>query len=276
MENPGTMLNLSSDPFRVFKASKTPAGLYARQKWLGEAGTPEWQDDFRRTVHSLLEGQSADGSWNQSPLAGIRRLFGLHLTVRNATGEIERGLDWLMKRTLKPDAWGLAGPGEPLQSDAFRELPFSPGQPCLSLACATLFLASVFRKTDEPAVATHYRLLSRWVAANAGSAEAWSDRDNALRAFVAHPRYTEHAATAALVDRLGQIQDPAGFWPDHVPFYPTLNALAHLRLEAANRQWIRVLKALSGKQNCDGTWGDTDREWNTFLVVHAMKNKGCL
>ena len=276
MEKPLAMLNLSCDPFRVFRESRTPAGLYARQKWLGEADTPEWQDDFQRTVSALLEGQSGDGSWNQSPSACIQRLFGLHLTVRSATREIERGLDWLMKHTLTPNAWKPAGRRESLPPDAFRELPFSPGQARLSLACATLFLAAVFQKTDEPAVAIHYRLLARRVADGAGNAETWSDRDNALRAFVAHPQYAESAATAALVDRLGAIQDPAGYWADPVPFYRTFNALAHLRLETANRQWIRSLQVLSEKQNRDGTWGDADLEWITFLVVHALKNKACL
>lgn len=270
------MLNLPYNPFRVFKASRTPAGLYARQKWLGEADTPEWQDDFQRTVRALLEGQSGDGSWNQSPLACIQRLFGLHLTVRNATREIERGLDWLMKHTLHPVALSPAELREPLPSDAFRELPFSPGQSPLSLACATLFLAAVFQKFDEPVVMAHYQLLERWVVEHAGSAETWLDGDNALRALVAHPEQAEGNATAVLVARLDGIQDPAGFWPDPVPCYRTLNALAHLHMETANRQWIRILKILPGSQHRDGTWGDTDREWNTFLVVHAMKNKGCL
>ena len=269
-------MNLSYDPFQVFRASKTPAGLYARQKWLGEAETPGWREDFRRTVSLLLEGQSQDGSWSHSPLAGIRRLFGLHLTVRDASGEIEKGLDWLMQQTLKPDAWGPAESLEPLKSESLRELPFSPGQPRLSLACATLFLAAVFRKTDEPAVKTHFRHLSRWVAANAGGEEPWSDRDNALRALVAHPQYAEHSAMASLVDRLGRIQGPAGAWPDHVPFYRTLNALAHLRSETANRQWLQALPVLFERQNRNGTWGDADPEWNTFLVVHALKNKACL
>ncbi len=60
------------------------------------------------------------------------------------------------------------------------------------------------------------------------------------------------------------------------PFYRTLNALAHLRMEKADRQWIRIRNLLPRKQRSDGTWGDTDREWNTFLVVHVLKNKGCL
>ena len=29
-------------------------------------------------------------------------------------------------------------------------------------------------------------------------------------------------------------------------------------------------------QNEDGSWGQTECEWNTFLTVHALKNKGLL
>ena len=75
-------VKLSHSPFQIFKASKTPAGLYARQKWLDEAVTARWQEDFHETVLSLLYGQSDDGSWHQSPLESVRRLFGLHLTLR--------------------------------------------------------------------------------------------------------------------------------------------------------------------------------------------------
>lgn len=84
------------------------------------------------------------------------------------------------------------------------------------------------------------------------------------------------SATAALVGHLGEIQDPSGRWPSQVPFPQTVNALAHLRLNVAHRQWVKALMTLSNTQNVDGSWGDEDREWNTFLVVHALKNKACL
>jgi hypothetical protein len=270
------MVKLRHDPLQIFKASKTPAGLYARQKWLGETGTREWRDDYRETVCLLMDGQSDDGSWNQSPLEGIRRLFGLHLTVRNVTGEIEMGLNWLVKYTLNESAWNPAGSQKPLSPDAFRGLPFSPGKPSLSLACATLFLAAIFQKLDAAVVVTHYRLLARWVADHAGGTDTWSVKDNALRALVVHPDYAEGIATGALVDRLGEIQDPVGYWPEDIPIFRTVNALAHLRLERAHRQCVKALQFLCGTQNGDGSWGKADLEWNTFLVVHALKNKACL
>lgn len=269
-------VKLSHSPFQIFKASKTPAGLYARQKWLDEAGTAQWQEDFHETVLSLIDGQSDDGSWNQSPLESVRRLFGLHLTLRNKTEEIDKALDWLMEHTFEHNTSRLVAPIEPESPNAFKGLPFIPGQTRLSLICMTLFLATVFQKGHEPIVLANYHLLSLWVAQNASAMDTGSDKSNALRALVVHPDYSEDAATASLVDHLGEIQDPSGCWPAPIPFFQTVNALAHLPLNSAHRQWIKSLTILLNTQNMDGSWGDEDREWNTFLVVHALKNKGCL
>jgi hypothetical protein len=122
----------------------------------------------------------------------------------------------------------------------------------------------------------HYQLLSRWVHENTGDRDTGSDISNALRALIVHPDHAEDPATAALVDHLGEIQDPSGRWPAQIPFFQTVNALAHLRLNSAHRQWVKALAILPNAQNVDGSWGDEDREWNTFLVVHALKNKGHL
>jgi hypothetical protein len=39
------LMKLRYDPYQIFQFSKTPVGLYARQKWLGEAETPQWRID---------------------------------------------------------------------------------------------------------------------------------------------------------------------------------------------------------------------------------------
>lgn len=43
-------MKLRYDPYQVFRFSKTPVSLYARQKWLGEAGTSQWKIDFKESV----------------------------------------------------------------------------------------------------------------------------------------------------------------------------------------------------------------------------------
>ena len=74
---------LPYDPYTVFRGSRTPPGLYARQKWLDEGNSRAWQSDFDSAVALLFGGQAKNGSWHGSPVETIYRLFGLHLTVRD-------------------------------------------------------------------------------------------------------------------------------------------------------------------------------------------------
>jgi len=258
-------------PFQIFQASKSPAGLYARKKWLGESENAAWRDDFNQTVSSLTRGQAADGSWNQSLLETIRRLFGLHLTVRERTEDIRRALGWLIDTTLTGD---LSGPYlEDLSDDAFRELPLISARQPLVFACATLFLASIFHMEKEERVEAHYRLLIGWLERHAEHTEVWPEKSNILRALVVHPLYARDPSAMNLIEDLEKIQKSSGIWPAPVPFFLTVNALAHLDAESAHRQWIRVSPLLLNVQKKDGAWGVEDREWNTFLVVHALHNK---
>jgi hypothetical protein len=91
-------MKLHYDPYQVFRFSKTPAGLYARQTWLGEVATDQWKFDFKETVATLLAGQLPDGSWSRSTIETIQRLFGLHLTVRSSTAKIKAALKWLLNK----------------------------------------------------------------------------------------------------------------------------------------------------------------------------------
>ncbi|HNY50567.1 MAG TPA: hypothetical protein PLV50_07110 [Smithella sp.] len=268
------MINIRFDPLQIFKASKSPAGLYARKKWLDESETSAWQDDFQETVDFLMKEQSADGSWFQSPLETIRHLFGLHLTVRERTGDIDKAMRWLIRETLNHNL--LEAPGSHLPSDAFRELPFIKAQDQLTLICATLFLACVFQLENDQTVVAHYQLLSRWLYDHAGDANVWTDKSNILRAMIVYPRYVNDPATLKLVDDLAEKQEPSGTWSPPIPFFLTINALAHLNLESAHCQWLKASSLLSDSQNKDGSWGNQDAQWNTFLVVHALKNKKCL
>ena len=260
--------------FEIFHASSSSAGLYARKKWLGESDNPDWKRDFDHTVLSLMEKQSADGSWFQSPLETIRRLFGLHLTYRERTPDIHKGLEWLINQTLTKDLSGLYS--EQWASDDFQGLPFVAARQPLTLMCATLFLASVFQMEKEDRVETHYQLLIQWLAAQEREEDIWPDRSNILRALIVHPVYAKDPATFNLVNDLAKQQKDSGIWPSPIPFFLTLNALAHLDSEPAHLQWEKAFPLLVNVQKKDGSWGGEDHEWNTFLVVHALKNKKLL
>ena len=162
---------------------------------------------------------------------------------------------------------------EDLPNDAFRDLPFITAQGRLTLVCATLFLACVFQMENDKKVAQNYTFLIQWLNDHADNSDAWAEKSNVLRALIVHPVYANDSAALKLVDHLAEIQQPSGLWPAPVPFFLTVNALAHLKSERAHHQWEKALPLLSVSQKKGGTWGNQDAEWNTFLVVHALKNK---
>jgi len=261
---------------QVFRGSTTPAGLYARQRWLDESHTSSWRRDFQQRVSDLLDGQSADGSWEGSVLETIRRLFGLHLTVRDANADIDTALEWLMRHVPSSGPLNhVARPETPCHEN-LAGLPLVPGHPRLTVECALLFLCSVFGRFKEPAVLSRYECISNRILTTDPGREFRLDVSNALRALVVHPDYAHGPCTAFLTEYLERIQEPSGLWPGPTGIFHTFNALAHVNLETARRQLLKAAPHVSRIQHEDGTWGESDGEWNTFLIVHAFKNKGWL
>ena len=265
---------LRFNPLLLFNSSKTPAGLYARQRWLNEENHRAWRADFQTAVGHLTKGQSPDGSWDSSALKTIQRLFGLHLTVRYQTEDIKRALDWLIEKASEALGSRRLAMAKPVTIAALRGLPFSRGCSRYLILGASLFLATIFGRGNEERVLELYEALSRLGKENKGRWCGWSCSNNILRAFVVHPTYAKTETTSLAVEVLASVQDPSGRWPDQVPFYQTLNALAHLNLAQADMQVERAFKRLYETQRRDGSWGRSQREWNTFLIVHALKNKG--
>ena len=269
-------MKLRYDPFQIFRLSKTPAGLYARQKWLGESETPQWKTDFEETVEGLWAHQLADGSWQRAPIETISHLFGLHLTVRSSTAQIDAALDWLLekihiqKEEIQVNVDDLAFGGK------LKGLPFVPSPPAMFLAGASLFLATIFEHESDAAVLDLYQWLCTVGMENKG---CWIDdmaSHNIFRAMVVHPEFARDKATILAVERFARLQSDSGDWGDELPFFQTLNALAHLDLPQADSQLERGFKQLYEKQNSDGTWSRLEPEWDAFLAIHALKNKGLL
>jgi len=258
-------------PYGRFRGSTTPPGLYARQKWLGESSTATWKSDFAATVAGLYRGQNADGLWRKSAMETIQRLFGLHLTVRNPDSRIDRGLDALLDvaSAALSEAQLDRVPAERLQG-----LPFTPGPRPAILVPATLFLCAIFGRSTRPSVLRLYDQIAGSMGSGRGRRETVAWRHNLLRALVVHPRYADHPATRRLVDWMADRQTRQGDWGAGIPFYQALNALAHLDNPPANRQTERALDHLVAIQRADGSWGASERQWSSFLAVHALRNKG--
>jgi hypothetical protein len=81
---------------------------------------------------------------------------------------------------------------------------------------------------------------------------------------------------ALAVNNLRRVQKNSGKWPGAVPFYQTVNALAHLDSAEGDAQLELAFKYLYEKQRRDGTWSTSQPEWHSFLIIHALKNKGVI
>lgn len=144
------------------------------------------------------------------------------------------------------------------------------------LTGAALFLSSIFGHQLDPDALALYQWLSK---AGIKSKGRWFDETsshNVLRAMVVHPVFVEDKATALAVEHLADLQTDKGTWGHNLPFYQILNALAHLKLDQAEKQLEKALVLLFENQNSDGTWSHDEPEWNTFLAIHALKNKELL
>ena len=264
------MLPLNHDPYRIFEGSKTPAGLYARQKWLGQKDQ-YFRKDFNATVKHLFADQDATGGWERSTQVTIQRLFGLHLTVRHASPAIIKALMWLMEG-LSADV----GSTDPrlFDPDSFESLPLVSGHPALYITSAVLFLCTIFDQHENPTVRRLYENLLQDLAPDVMLQQDPAGLNNVMRALVVHTQYASHEAVSKIVTGLAKHQTKNGTWGDTIPFYQMTNALAHLELVNTDSQLERAFEHLRHTQNADGTWGQQQKEWNTFLAVHALRNKG--
>ncbi|MBA4395013.1 MAG: hypothetical protein C0407_15780 [Desulfobacca sp.] len=267
---------LKQNPLTIFSGSKTPIGLYARQKWGRQDETSLWRNDFSETVESLFSGHLPNGSWNDSLFTTLHRLFGLHLTVRKTTEQIDKSLEWLLSQEGLLEIKGNRSlPLEKVFARDLKNFPFSPGPLGLVAKCAILFLSTIFGKQEDPRVIHGYERI-RTQAEEKGRRCTWPSLTNFMRAFIVHPIYADSEILKLFLAKLAEAQKSDGTWEAQIPFYQTVNALGHLDLKQADEMLLRAFKRVREKQNRDGTWGMEQKEWNTFLVVHALIRKTAL
>lgn len=267
---------LKYDPLSIFEGSATPVGLYARSRWMGLDNDSGWQNDFDKTVAALRKGQLANGSWENSPLLTIHRLFGLHLTVRQSDDNIDKALEWLVFTfdTLSDSQISTSFAKQP--SSKIENLPFVNGDVADLFKAAVLFLSTIFGKGEEKAVV---RIFQEVMARFDSKRRRWTSlasTQNFLRAFVVHPEYKHTEVIQKVVRMFADMQSKSGAWDGRINSYLLINALGHLDMDVAKRQLISSLRGISHKQNSDGSWGRSEKEWKTFLIIHAMKKMSAL
>jgi hypothetical protein len=273
------LLSPKYDPLKVFAGSKTPTGLYARQKWRREEESETWRRDFQSTVKELRESQLNNGSWNNSEIDTIKKLFCLHLTVRDPDESIEGALDWLLSEDKLWDFMWIPhrAPDEmydemtnEIDETHFYNLPFMNGCFGHFAISASLFLASCFGMGEQKRILKLYDAIAGEIEAKGGRWCSVACTNNAMRAFVVHGYYSKSKSTGMIVRYLGHRQLASGKWRGQTPLYMTFNALAHLDSQDARSQCHKAARAILMAQNKDGGWGRTQKEWNTFLVLHAL------
>jgi len=259
--------DFAADPLVVFKHSKSPAGLYARQKWLDESGKNQWREDFLETVGYLYHGQCSDGSWDHSPMETIRRLFGLHLTVRAGDRSIEAALHWLdgQAQTVSRD--------QDVSSDIeLQGVPFRKGRLDVLYKSAAVFLSTIFGFEERPQTRQFCRDLTQTLNRLEALAADAASVSNILRALVVQPDPLQQAGVNTIIGWIDGAQQPDGTWGELLPFYQTVNALAHMACPETDRMLAKAFRRLCKTQHPGGDWGERDCEWNTFLVFHALRN----
>lgn len=268
---------LKHDPLTIFRRSTTPVGLYARSRWIGLNNDSDWQKDFDRTVAALRKGQLRNGSWDNSPLLTISRLFGLHLTIRELDDHINMALNWISNVLDTLSCFQISRLfGRKLSSSTLENLPFVKGNIVDLLTSALLFLATVFGRGRERVITERYaEVLSRFDFQQ-GRWPSLASTQNFFRAFAVHPEYSNSDEIQKVVGTLAGMQDRSGLWQRSINYYLTINALGHLDIKDAERQLISAFRGLKHTQNRDGSWGRTEKEWKTFLVIHAMRRKSAL
>jgi hypothetical protein len=160
--------------------------------------------------------------------------------------------------------------------DRLNGLPFAATRWKFFIRPASLFLAAIFGKATDPGVDPIYIQLAANVTDSSAFRSDAAAMHNALRALVVHPDDRFRPATRSAVSWFAARQTARGDWGPKIPFFQAFNALAHLGIPEANSQFDDALELIIDSQNGDGTWGSADKEWQTFLVVHALRNKGIL
>lgn len=266
-------MELEYDPLTVFRKSRTPWGLYARKRWLGQADDPVFQADFNRTVGELLADRTSDGLWHHSALTTIQRLFGLHLTRRDPDPVIDRALDRLMDMAREIFVENRTTHVDDIDPVALEGLPFTQSRSDIFITSAALFLGTIFGRADDRHVRRLYGRLMAECLQNDFYDHDPSGFTNLFRALVVHPEFSVSPIATSAVAYLAEQQEESGRWKDPFPFFLTFNALAHLNDETADYQVEKAVLRLVSSQNADGSWGKPSSEWATFLAVHGLKRK---
>jgi hypothetical protein len=280
-------VELKYEPYRVFRRRQTPYALYARTHWIDGPGSG-LKDATRRRVDSITKSQKKNGSWNDSVVRTVENLYILSLLTSRRSTAGARAVDWLLEKD-EPITVRISGDGSPYTGLPFkvghedvrqiytrRDLPFHQGCSGFFKTGAALYFSGIFKRADDTRVALAFKSLDKAIQIRGGKWCNVACSGNILRGYVAHPKKRRSSQTKAALRYLEQIQSKGGGWKGTHFFYQTFNTVAHSDLPSARRQMEKALDRIVRSQNRDGTWGRSNTEFNTFMVLDGLHRQGVL
>jgi len=280
-------MELKYSPYTIFKKSKNPYALYARTKWMGESSSL-LKSKIQRLTDTLLRSQSRNGSWSDSVVRTVENLYTLSLLSPGNRSVGQKAVDWLLEKDHPPIIY-VSGDGSPYSGLFFkvqhddvksiydrRDLPFTRGCSGFFKTGAALYFSGIFGRSDDKRVAAAFKSLDKVLVIRKGK---WCNipcSNNILRGYLSHPCKRDSAQSRKALKVLEEVQTETGGWRGTPFFYQTFNTVAQSNLPGARRQMRRAMDRVARSQNRDGTWGRSNVEFNTFMILDALHRQGVI
>ncbi|MDH5447416.1 MAG: hypothetical protein OEY24_01045 [Candidatus Bathyarchaeota archaeon] len=275
MEN--VLNELKVNPLNYVAHLESPIGVYLRRdtfKKETKADVDLKKNLYKKTVAS----QSTDGSWTQLFVTTANSLWKLALLGYDAKDKsVRKGLEWLLS-IQRHQYRGYPGfflsnnrkDASVMRSTSYGE--FGPGCTVFYQTTYAVHLFHIFGFDNNRKVQTTVKsYLKFWRPDWCGS---WCTI-NVLRILIEHPLSKESNKVESGVKYLAKRQTKRGAWKGF-PFYHTFHALSRAHHALAKKQFEKAFPLVVRRQNKDGSWGRKEQETETFLVLDALKNSGCI
>ena len=274
------------DPWNYVQGLESPTGFYLRKSVLKRA--TEKDDLLRQGLHErIVSGQSVDGSWDGIFVYTANNLWDLiNLGYGLEDTAVERGADWLfnLQRSTYRGLPGFFSSGHRKDASIMRSTmygEFGPGCTNWYQTTYAVHLLSRLGFQEDPRVKTTIDSYLKICGVNPPGRHgrihwcgAWCDL-NVLLVLIQHPSSAESDTVKKALEFLEDEQTQRGTWEGY-SFYHLLHALSRSKIPSAQRQLEKALPTVIKRQNPDGSWGTSQRENQTFLVLDALNNIGFL
>ena len=268
---------LKANPLNYVTNLESPIGVYLRSGIFKKK--TETDKTLKRNLYEkIVADQSANGSWNQLFVYTANNLWNLALLGYDAKDRsLKKGLEWLLsiQRHQYRGYQGFFLSNNRKDARVMRSTFYGEFGPGCMIFYQTTYAVHLFHilgfDSNRQVQTTVKSYLQFWRPDWCGS---WCTI-NVLRILIEHPLSKESKKVESGVKYLAKRQTKKGAWKGF-PFYHTFHALSRAHHALAKKQLEKALPLVVRRQNRDGSWGRKKRETETFLVLDALKNSGCI